>query len=164
MIKEELEDQRLMFFWIFNIYFKKISLITIVIIVFYEVFMNLWMFSSHLKPFIGSFSEFGISHPDKLFTSEYIRYDHSISLSKLLIYLLFALANLCIVWHIPPRMTFSIINNISILLNNSNSTSSFFKNACHANPRADKKWAGSSSYISIHLFLKFPNTSAYFSF
>ena len=34
-----------------------------------------------------------------------------------------------------------------------------FKHACHANPGADKKWAGSSLYISIHLFLKFSNTS-----
>ena len=33
---------------------------------------------------------------------------------------------------------FSTINNISILVNNSNSASVFFKQACHANP-ADKK-------------------------
>ena len=36
----------------------------------------------------------------------------------------------------------------------------FFKRACHANPGADKKRAGSSSYISVHLFQKFSNTSA----
>ena len=36
----------------------------------------------------------------------------------------------------------------------------FFKQAFHANPGADKKRAGSSSYISMHLFLKFSNTSA----
>ena len=45
-------------------------------------------------------------------------------------------------------------------VNNSNSTLVFFKHACHANPGADKKWAGSSSYISMHLSLKFSNTSA----
>ena len=49
---------------------------------------------------------------------------------------------------------------ISILVNNSNSTSVFFKQTCYANPGADKKWVESSSYISIHLFLKFPNISA----
>ena len=31
--------------------------------------------------------------------------------------------------------------------------------ACHANPGANKKLAGSSPYISIHLSLKFSNTS-----
>ena len=29
--------------------------------------------------------------------------------------------------------------NISISVNNSNSTSAFFKHTCHANPGADKK-------------------------
>ena len=56
-------------------------------------------------------------------------------------------------------MPFSSINNISISVNNSNSTSGFFKQAYHANPCADKKWGGSSSYISTHLFLKFSNIS-----
>ena len=46
------------------------------------------------------------------------------------------------------------------MVNNSSSTPVFFKQACHANPGADKRWAGSSSYISVHLFLKFSNTSA----
>ena len=45
-------------------------------------------------------------------------------------------------------------------VNNFNSTF-VFKLAFHANPGADKKkQAGSSSYVSIHLFRKFPNTSA----
>ena len=57
-------------------------------------------------------------------------------------------------------MSFSTISNISVLVNNYNSASVFFKQACHANPGADKQLAGSSSYISIHLFLKFLNTSA----
>ena len=44
-------------------------------------------------------------------------------------------------------------------VNNFNSTF-VFKHAFHANPGADKKkQAGSSSYVSIHLFRKFPNTS-----
>ena len=45
-------------------------------------------------------------------------------------------------------------------VNSSNSTSAFFKQAFRTNPGADKKLAGSSSCISIHLFLKFLNASA----
>ena len=37
-------------------------------------------------------------------------------------------------------------------VNNSNFTSVFFKQACHANPVADKKWARSSLYISRQTF------------
>ena len=74
--------------------------------------------------------------------------------------LLFALAYLCIVWQIVPVVPFSTINSISTSVNNSNFTFVLFKHACHANPGADKKWAGSSLYISIHLFLIFSNTSA----
>ena len=40
---------------------------------------------------------------------------------------------------IRPLIPFSTINNISISANNSNSTPVFFKQACHANPGADKK-------------------------
>ena len=46
--------------------------------------------------------------------------------------LLFAFAYLCIAWHIPPLIPFSIS------VNNSNSTPVFFKQACHANPGAYK--------------------------
>ena len=42
----------------------------------------------------------------------------------------------------------SFLSSINILFaNNSNFTPVFFKQACHANPGADKKLAGSSSYI-----------------
>ena len=60
-------------------------------------------------------------------------------------YLLFALAYLCIAWQIQPLVPFSTINSMSISVNNSNSTFVFFKHSCHDNPVADKKWAGSSS-------------------
>ena len=36
-------------------------------------------------------------------------------------------------------------------VDNSDFTFVFFKQACHANPGADKKQEGSCSYISIHL-------------
>ena len=77
----------------------------------------------------------------------------------LYIYILFALAYLCIAWHIPPQIPFLTINNISLSVNNSNFTPVFFTQVYHANPGADKKLAGSSSYISIHFFLKFSDTS-----
>ena len=63
-------------------------------------------------------------------------------------------------------MTYSTSNSffnrqqISISINTSNLIPVSFKQACHANPGANKKGAGSSLYISIHLFLKFSNTSA----
>ena len=49
---------------------------------------------------------------------------------------------------------------MSKFANNSNFTPVFFKQACHANPGADKKDTGSSSYLSLHLPLKFSKTSA----
>ena len=45
-------------------------------------------------------------------------------------------------------------------VNNSNFTFVFFKAACHANLGAEIYFAGSSLYISRHIFLKFSNTSA----
>ena len=60
----------------------------------------------------------------------------------------------------PPLMSFSSIKSISILVINSNETLVIFKHACHAKLGADKKRAGSNPYISIHIFLKFLNTSA----
>ena len=55
---------------------------------------------------------------------------------------------------------FPAINNISLPVNNFNSTSVFFKHACHANHVADKELVGLNSYISTHLFRKLSNTSA----
>ena len=57
-------------------------------------------------------------------------------------------------------LTHSFSSSFFSLSVNSNSTSVFFKHACHACPGADKMWAGSSLYISMHLSLQFSNTSA----
>ena len=57
-------------------------------------------------------------------------------------------------------MPFSTINNISISVKRSYFTLGFFKAASHANPGAEIYFAGSSSYISRHVFLKFANISA----
>ena len=55
---------------------------------------------------------------------------------------------------------FSTINKISIPVINSNFTSVTFKATCHANARAERNFAGSSSYISSHTLRKFSNTWA----
>ena len=52
-------------------------------------------------------------------------------------------------------MPLSTINNISMPVNSSNFNSVFFKVACHANPRAERNFAGSNSKISKKNFLKF---------
>ena len=49
---------------------------------------------------------------------------------------------------------FLTINSISTSVGNSDFMFAFFRNACHTNPGADKKYAGSSSYISMHLLPK----------
>ena len=49
--------------------------------------------------------------------------------------------------NVPPLIPFSTINNISISVKRSNFTLVFFKAACHANPGAERKFAGPSSYI-----------------
>ena len=74
-------------------------------------------------------------------------------------YLLLAFAYLYTAWTVPTLIPLPTIINIVLSINNSYFISVFSNQACHANPVADRKWAG-SSYISIHLFLKFSNTSA----
>ena len=45
--------------------------------------------------------------------------------------------------------SFSVSNNILISVNNSNFTSVFLKQACHANPGADKTAGSSFFYFSV---------------
>ena len=120
--------------------------------------LNLDKFYTQLKPFTSNFWD--IAHSYKLFASKYIRYDDMISLLKFFIYLLFTLGHLSTAWQIPPLIPFSTVISISVSVNNSNFTLVFLRQACNANLGADKKWAGSSLYILIHLSLKFSNTSA----
>ena len=58
--------------------------------------------------------------------------------------------------HISPLIPFSTINIISISVKIGNFNFVFFKAAWHANPGAQRNFAGSTSYISRH---KFPNTA-----
>ena len=55
---------------------------------------------------------------------------------------------------------FSTINNISISVSRSYFTLVFSKAAFHTYPGAERKWVGSSSYTSRHIFRKLLNTSA----
>ena len=45
-------------------------------------------------------------------------------------------------------------------VNNSIFTTVFFKHSCRANPGAEKKYEGSSLYISMHLSLNFSKACA----
>ena len=58
-----------------------------------------------------------------------------------------------IAWHI--LIPISTNSTISLFFNNLNSISLFFRHASHANPGADKKYAGSSSYILMYLLHSF---------
>ena len=60
----------------------------------------------------------------------------------------------------PPLISSFTINTISISIKRPNFAFVFVKAACHANPGAERSFAGSSSYISRDLFLKFSNTSS----
>ena len=55
--------------------------------------------------------------------------------------------------HIPPHIPYSTVSNMSISVKRSNFTLVFFKAACHANPGAERNFAGSSSYISRHIYI-----------
>ena len=59
----------------------------------------------------------------------------------------------------PPLISESVTNSLSTSVNNSKFIF-LFRHACHANPGADKKYEGSSPYISNHLSLNFSKTSA----
>ena len=63
-------------------------------------------------------------------------------------------------YHIHSLIFFSVINNILMLVKKSNFPLVFFNSTCHANPGAVRKQAGSSSYISKHIFQKFSNASS----
>ena len=59
-------------------------------------------------------------------------------------YLLLAFAYLLIEIHIPPLIPFLTINNISMSVNSSVSTSVFFKAAYNADSGAERNFAGSN--------------------
>ena len=75
-------------------------------------------------------------------------------------YLLLAYLHINKYSDIPPPIHFPFINNISISIRRSNFTLVFFKAGYHANPGTERNFARSGSYILIHIFLKFSNTSA----
>ena len=77
-------------------------------------------------------------------------------------HLLLAFAYIFIILqHIHPLVAFStIFFTIFISVKRSNFTLVFLKAVYHANAEDERQFAGSSSYILIHLFLKFSNTSA----
>ena len=61
-------------------------------------------------------------------------------------YLLLNFACWCTAWQIPYLIPCFTISSISVSISNSSSTSVFFRNVCHANPNANKKFVRSSTY------------------
>ena len=108
--------------FIINSNFTDVSFAIIFTIILYEFYSpNSNLSFLHLKPFTGYFCD--IFHPCRLFTLQYIRYDHCLchNLS-------------CTYWHInelrqKSLMPFSTISSISQSVNKSSSTSVFFRHA-----------------------------------
>ena len=65
-----------------------------------------------------------------------------------------------IAWHISLLIPFSTINSILMSFIRSTFALVLFKVTCNANPGVVRKRAGSSSYISRHIFRNFSDTSA----
>ena len=70
-------------------------------------------------------------------------------------YFLLALAYQCMACYIPPLMCFSAITYISTSVNNSSSTSVFFRHVYHADQGSDIKYADPA-----RIFLCIRNTAA----
>ena len=60
------------FFRLLNISFNKISFITSIILAFYEIFIEIDVSRTHLKPSKGNFCD--IANPHELFTCQYFRW------------------------------------------------------------------------------------------
>ena len=119
---------------------------------------NLDTFFFHLKPFLPIFQTLPI----------HANYLHQSTLSMIIqcfycnffIYLLLPFAYLCIAWYIAPFIPFSTIINILLFANNSNFNLHILNKLAMLIQVQIKKWAESSAYVLIHLFLKLSNTSA----
>ena len=144
------------FFWILNITFKKLSFITSFIISFYEIFTRMRYFFKQLKTICRQ----PLWHCPTIEIIYIPIYTIWRFLSEYFIYLLLAFAYQWMAWHIPPLIPFSTINNISISVNKSNSTSVFFKAAYRANRKGERNIAVCSSKISKSIFLKFSKALA----
>ena len=102
-------------------------------------FLNWDVFSTHLKPPTNNF--YDISHPYKLFSSQYLRYKDSQCLSGSFMHLFLAFTYPWTAWHIPLDIFFTI-NCTIISVKRCNFSLAFFKTTYHANPGTVRKQAG----------------------
>ena len=104
--------------------------------------------STQLKPFTCYICD--IAHPYKSFRRQYLRYHNS--LFFIIITHVFVSSSHILMNSMPYSIsdTFSYHYNIPISAKKVQFCFNLFKVACHANPGAERKWAGSSSYIQIH--------------
>ena len=111
--------------------------------------------STQLKSSTDNFCS--ISLPYCLFISQYLIYDDSVFIKNF--HVLVASFRLWMNGMTYPT-PFSTIKNISISVNRSNFTLVFFKDACNANPHAERQCSRSSPYISRKILRKLLNTLA----
>ena len=133
---------------VFDINFKNKSFITFFIITFYNPFTK---FRNIFNLFKVIYKQLGWHCP----TRQVIH----IPKCKIWWFIIFIIifhmfsitfAYLLIQWDILPLISCLTINSISILFNNSNFTSVFFKAACQAHPGAERNFAGSKIFETRH--------------
>ena len=142
-----------------NINFEKISFIILFIIVFYEIIIKLKSVFELLK--IIYWKAFRHSPATKIIYIPILniwRFFILIIIVYVFVISFSILINRVTYSSSYTFLHFSTINNTSISVKRSNFTLVFFKATCHANPGTERKFAGSSSYISRHTFLKLLNT------
>ena len=134
-------------FWIFNINFKKVSFISIFIVVSYKMFNKSRCIFNTFKTIYreGTFVVLLILgnylHP-------LLKIQWLLIFIIIFMYLLLAFAYCWIAWHTPPLISFSNIDSISVSVTSFSFTLVFLKAVCVANHGAVRKRMGSSSCMS----------------
>ena len=141
------------FFWILNINFKKILSITLFILAFYDIEIELRCCFNPLK---ASYRQLLRHYPSMQII--YIQILNKIRFFVFIIFHVFVIAFTYwwIVWHILPWIYFHTINDILIIFN----LLLFFKAACLADPGAEIKWARWNLDNLRRILQKFPKKSA----
>ena len=140
------------FFWILNINFKKKLSITLFIVAFYDIEIELRCYFNPLK---ASYRQLLRHYPSMQII--YIQILNKIWFFVFIFHVfVIAFSYWWLVWHILPWIYFHTINNILIIIN----LLLFFKAACLANPGAEIKWARWNLYNLRRILRKFPKKSA----
>ena len=133
--------------------FKKISFITFFIIAFYEILIKLRSEFCPLKTIYWKL----LRHCPTIKTIYIPLLKIGQFFIFVIIFYVFLISFCVLIYRVTysPLIPFPTINNISISVKRSTFTLVFFKAAFHGNLGAEKNFAGSNSYILIHIPLKF---------